>query len=287
MQPTDILLPDGAGWNNQRSASPTINLANGQFGSMADYERFLDATPYVGEHVIPVLLEPPVGFQYLKDSNLWYQALKALIEIKAKSIEGLNSGIEVAYADTPFGGAGEQMSKATNVTRQVSALSYTWDEVAWKGIANYWGSYIRLLIGDEENKTPLITAINPAVKASDFLINFCSFSVMYIEPDASGTRVVDAWLMRGMQPESEGDRTGKRDLNSEKETKEVNISFKGLQQVGWGVIQQAQTILTARNYRGANPNLRSTYIDDIDANVKAALTGNADLIDRINRTAVR
>ena len=82
--------------------------------------------------------------------------LKHLVEVQAKSIEGLNATITVDYTETPVGGAGEMQEDVSNVTRQRSNPTFTWTEKYGKPINAFLEYWIFQLLGDPESKIPQV-----------------------------------------------------------------------------------------------------------------------------------
>jgi len=83
---------------------------------------------YVSRPVVCILLEAPKMFSVMPDSQKWISSLKALFELHARSIDGLNAGIKVDTEEHPVGGAGEQQQEIVNVTRERTQPKFTFIE---------------------------------------------------------------------------------------------------------------------------------------------------------------
>jgi hypothetical protein len=80
---------------------------------------------YVRRDVIPVVLQTPKFFDLLPNSDTWKQMCKALIEVHAQTIEGLNSSLTVETAERESGLEGATFEEPTNVTREQTKITIT------------------------------------------------------------------------------------------------------------------------------------------------------------------
>lgn len=282
---TDAILGDkGYGVGAQ---APMLNLLHGgQFGSMTNIGEYISNTPYVSCNLIAKLIEAPRGFRNLEDPARWNEALKTLIELHPRTIEGLKMGIEWDYSETAFGGAGEMQQTPRNATRPRSEPVFTYDEKYGLPIWRFFNTWGRMLVMDPESKYPGVVSLG-SDKPSDLLPDYRAATVLFFEPDPTHTFIQKAWLITNMMPKSDGDLDGKRDMTAEGETKEVQITFTGIQQVGLGVDQMAQKILDSMNLTGLNPNLKPAFINAITADVKAGASGFSETLASASKAAVR
>jgi len=150
---SDTIL-DARGYSMGRNA-PMVSLSNGgQFGFQTDVPSFISNTAYVRRNLIAKLIEAPRGFEDLPEPNLWFAALKTLVEVEPRSIEGLQMGLSVDVAANAFGGAGEEQEDPTNVTRQRSNPSFTYLERYGRPINHFINQWITELIMDPISKYP-------------------------------------------------------------------------------------------------------------------------------------
>lgn len=271
----DTILAQSA-YTRGRDA-PMLNLAQGgQFGFQNNYPAYISNTAYVRRNLIAKLIEAPRGFQDMPEPAMWYAALKTLIELEPRSIEGLQMGLTVDTATAPFGGAGENMEDPTNVTRQPSSPSFSYLERYGRSINLFYYNWITELIMDPITKVPNV--VTRGKRPADLLPDYYGMTVLFFEPDPTHTKIDKAWLCTNMYPKSDGPVEGRRDLTSAGSTNEFSIEFTALSQVGVGVNQFAQRMLDEMNYLGNNPNVRPAFIDaqaqsgrgQVDPNVTAA-----------------
>ncbi len=285
---SDTIIGTNSAYGKAHTA-PMVNLNNGgggSFGFLPDYTSYVSATPYVRRNVIARLIQAPTAFDRISDGQKYIDALKAMVELLPRTINGLQSGLTPEFIENPFGGAGETISDVSDMKRAQSTPSFVWDERHGKPIQNYLSFWLSTVMMDPETKYPRIVS-NGDRKPTDLLIDFKSMTVLFFEPDPTHTKVMDAWLCMGMMPRGDGPREGRRDLTSAGEGLELDIEFTATTQVGLAVNAMAQNLLDEINRYGANPNTRAAYADRIDADVKAGNAGYAEQIEEVSRSAVR
>lgn len=259
--------------------------ASNGFGGM-DLSEFSSATHYVRRNLVCLLIEAPKGFQYLPDPQFWVSALKSMVEVHAKSIEGFNAGLEVEVAETPVAGGGEMFQDFTNITRARTNPSFTFTDMYGRPIQNFLHDWITYLIGDPDNKVPMLSTI-ANVRPQDLLADMYSATMLFYEPDPTHTKVAKAWLTTNMYPKSTGEIVGKRDLTTAGETSELSIEFTGVSQTGLGVVSFAQSLLDRINITNANPNLRAAFMQNIASDVIASTaTGYKGSAEKLGASTV-
>lgn len=282
---TAILGNTGYG---QYAEAPMVNLVNGgQNGPMPDIGQYVSSSSYVRRNLIAILIEAPRGFQDLENPEAYVEALKALVELHPKSIEGLNATLTVEFQETPVGGAGEMQQDISNVTRARSNPTFVWTEKYGKPVSNLLRHWITGLIMDPATKYP--TVVTRGIRQSnpaDLLPDYTGMTVLFIEPDPTHTKVVEAWLCTNMMPNGSGDITGRRDLTQGGETLDISIEFTALTQHGAGVVQFAQRQLDAMNLGGMNPNLQQAFVQQVSADVDRGRAGYVETLDTRAQTQV-
>lgn len=265
------LIAHGGAYSNM-SFAPTVDLRlGGQNGFIPDYRTYLSNSAYVQRNVIPFLIEYPRGFNYLPNADIWIGTLKALVETQALTIEGLNGKVNVSYTENAIGSSGEMQEDFTQVTRERSTPSFTWVERQGRPVHLFFNGWIFYLIGHPDTQTPMINSLpQNADKYFDFLPDFNSMSVLFVEPDPFQRRVVEAWLCVNMMPKTSGDLSGKRDLASAMSDRKVTIDFTAMTMMSLGVNQFGQWLLNQLNYVGLNPHTRRSAIETISANITSA-----------------
>lgn len=262
------------------SFAPTVDLShNGQQGFIPDYRTYLNNSAYVQRNVIPFLIEYPRGFDHLPHSEIYIATLKSLVETHAKTIEGLGGAITVSYVENPVGASGEMQEDYSQTQRARSTPTFTWVERQGRPIHLFFNAWIFNLLGHPDTQTPMINAYrgskdgdekaNNRDKYFDFLPDFNSMSMLFVEPDPFQRRVVEAWLCVNMMPKGSGDLNGKRDIASAMQSREISIEFTCMTMMSLGVNQFAQTLLDELNYAGLNPQTRRSSIEVVNANIKA------------------
>lgn len=280
----DTIL-DKAAYANASNA-PMVNLAHGsQMGPMTDFRNYVSNAAYVRQHVIPFLIEAPRGFQDLDRPDLYVDALKALIELQPMSIDGLAAGVTVATSETAVGGAGEIQQDPTNVTRARTEPSFVFKEKYGSPVQKFFETWICDLIMDPNTKMPRVVAAG--VRPSDLLPDYYGATVLFVEPDPTGTRVVRSWLCTNMYPLDGIEVTGHRDITQEKQEQEYTIRFASMAQVGEGVDNFAQTQLNALVLSGLNANTQQAFVQQVDADVSTSSVGWSSFLSQLSTDQVR
>lgn len=276
---------EGRGFGQDLSAK-ILNPANGgQMGYSPDLREWVSSGKHIRRNLIPLLLEAPTFFSLMPDPQVWYQGLRAMMELHPRSIEGLNSTITVETAETPVGGAGEQLEEFTNVTRARSNPTFTWDELKGRPFQNLLEGWIFNGMMDPATKVANIGTLATG-RPDDMLGDRYTATMCFIEPDETHQFVVQAWLCTNMAPKSGGERTGSRNITEALQMNQLNIEFTALTQVGVGVNRMAQLLLNKINLVNANPNLRPAFINDIAPDVAREAKGYINQTEELGRTAI-
>jgi len=284
----DAIL-NGNAYTRGKAPSSMLDIQyGGQNGFAPNLAEWVSNTHYVRRNLVCLLIEAPKGFQLLKEPNFWVNALKALVEVHAKTIDGFAAGLEVdTSAETAVGGAGEMHQDFTNITRARTNPSFTFTDLYGRPIQHFINDWIVNLIGDPDSKVPAISNI-PGFKPSDLLADMYSATMLFFEPDPTHTKVGKAWLTTNMFPKSTGDLTAKRDLTAAGELSELTIEFTGISQSGLGVLSFAQALLDKVNLANANPYARSAWLDKIAADVDTGkYPGYKESAEKLGATALR
>lgn len=243
-------------------AVPMLDVSLGMLhGYQPRYGAYVSNTGYTPRNVIPVLLEAPRGFAYLPSPGRAVAVLKNLMETQAKTITGLRSGYNVEFTERQVSGAGHMQSDPSNVTEEISAVSYTWDDRYGKAIQSFWMHYIRNVIADPTTKQPgVMNMDNGGDEPTDQLADFYSFTMLFIEPDPLRRYAVDAWLINNMVPKSSGVHEVGYDKAADFAVPEVSIEFTGMPVQSMGIKQVAQEILDGINYLNAGPIQQASHV---------------------------
>jgi len=287
MRPANA-LGDTTGFAELRD-TPMVDVVNGgQFGFAIDPATYVSSTPYVRRNLIPIVLELPRGFDYLPNPPKWRAAGKAILELHAKSIEGLNMKLSVEFVEQPFGGSGEIQQSVSNVTRARSEPSFSYVEKYGRPFSIFFDAWIKELLMDPETKVAnVVTRAASKGKLLDLLPDVQGATMLFIEPDPTMQKVDKAWLLTNMMPMEGVDTEGRRDLTAASDQLEFNMTFTNIGFVGYGVNILAQKMLNELNLLGkANPNLRPAFLGGVAADVKAAEAGYVEKINAAAKAAV-
>lgn len=267
------------------SNAPMVNLAHGaQMGPSVDFRNFVSNAAYVRRHVIPFLIEAPRGFQDLSRPDLYVSALKTLIELHAQSIDGLAGGITVVATETAVGGAGEMQQDPTNVTRARSEPSFVWKEKYGSPIQKFLETWVCDLIMDPNTKMPRVIAAGR--RPYDLLPDYYGCTVLFVEPDPTGTRVIRSWLSTNMYPMDGIEVVGRRDITQDMSEQEYTVRFSAMTQMGEGVDNFAQRKLNELIMSGLNANTQQAFVNQVDADVSASRVGWSSFLDQLSASQV-
>ena len=266
---------------------PILDLKyGGQQGWAPNLAEYTSNQAYVSRPLICILLEAPRMFTVMPDSQKWISSLKALFELHARSIDGMNAGLKVDVEEHPVGGAGEQQQEVVNVTRERSQPKFTFIEKYGRPIQTLLEYWIRYGLMDPETKYALLGTMGKS-EVKDLLADWYSATCLFMQPDPMHKKIDKAWITTNMFPLANGDITGKRDLTASQEMLTLDIEFSGISQYGLGVNQFAQTILDQINTTNADPFMRPAFTNKISPDVDAANTnGYKSWTEAVGRTAV-
>jgi|SRR6185312_1346194 len=282
---TDAILQNGTSYAAGHQNVMLDLQYGGQMGYSPVLAEWVSNQQYVQHNLIPILVEAPRGFSLLPNGDSYIKTLRALIELHAISITGLNAGLQVETADTPVGGAGQRQQDPTNVTMEVSNVVMRFNEKYGMPCAAFFRAWINNLIMDENSKFANIATYGAGV--TDLLADMYAATILFIEPDPSGTQVVQSWLGTNMYPTNTGAITGRRDITAPGETRTEDIPFTGVFQYGAGVDLFAQSILSGISLTGANPQMQQSFVNSIDANVLATSRGYAQGVQDLGANAIK
>lgn len=268
------------------SSHPMLDLRRGNhMGYAPDHLELISSAAHVRKPIVPVLLRAPSGFMLLPNPEYWIGTLKALMEEGFISFDGLRTGREYSFVNTPVGGAGEEQEDVSDAKIPRSEITYNFRERYGCAIQRFWQGYGDMLMMHPETKYAAIATTGNA--PTDMLPDRYTFAMLYYEPDATHTKAINAWLGEYMMPRLSGFIEGKRDMTAGGESVDHQIGFTGVFQSNTaGVLQLAQSILNATNITGANPNYRPAAHDSVNPYVQDQATGYGDHIERIRATNI-
>lgn len=287
--PHDKLLDDNAFGIYQQA--PSLNPRYGDsMGYNPDWANFDSHTPHVKRNLIAILLAPPAGFKDLDKSGDMARILKALIELHAKTIDGIQGTIEWEYQSTQFGGAGEEHFRVSDAKITQTTPTFTWVEKEGKPIKRFLDAWGRGLLMDPYNKVPyVVSMINNRNywKQQLLLPSYQGATVMFIEPDATHQFALDAFLSTNMQPETSGEHTLRREITAGGETLEYSIGMKATTQTGPGVRAVANRLMSTLNLKDAQSTLVPAFMDSVAGVLKTqSATGYQESLVAARQNAI-
>ena len=235
-----------------------------------NYSEWISNAKYVSKNVIAVVLQTPRFFDYMPDAQKWTKTLKSLLELHSKSIDGLQAGLSVEFAESAVGGAGEMQEDVSNVTRARTTITHVFEEKVGKPINRFLTNWIRYGLMDPDTKHALIGTLPGFDSKELFTPDFYTATVLYFEPDVTGRTIVEAWLCTNMAPKSNGEVTGKRDLTAGGETKEMSIEFTSITMYNQAVRQLAQNILDGMTTIKTDPHNLPLFVSTDPATARDA-----------------
>ena len=257
----------------------------GQNGYAPNLTQFVNSQAYVQRNLVALLIEAPVGFQYLPDPAFMVGALKALVELHPKSISGLARGLETDWVENAVSGGGEMQQDNTNITRARSVPSFTYIEKYGRPIQMFIEEWITMLLGDPDSKIAGVSTL-PGIRPTDLMADMSTCTILFYEADPTNQFINKAWLTCNSMPKATGDITGKRDLTTAMESSELTVEWTGISQSSLGVRMFAQSLLDSINFTNANPNLAPAFTSKLDPNVLAVPGGYAANAMSLGATAV-
>ena len=249
---------------------PTLRLDyGGNFGYAPDIEEWVSNQAYVKRNLIILLLEIPKFMGIMGNSHEWYAGLRALIELHPKSVSGFNAGLEVSVHEQAVGGGGELQQAYTDVKRARTVPVFSWVDKDGNTIQRFLEYWIRFGLMDPDSKVPMATTLD-GYKEKDWLADWYAMTIMAIEPNATMESVIRSWITTNMWPMSTGDITGKRDMTTEHEAVEIDITFTGISDTSLGTNICAQAMLDTINAKNANNWLRKCFVSKADTRVNTS-----------------
>lgn len=281
----DVFINDKGYGENIHTPAVDLDVA-GQMGHHTIFENMFANTAYVSRNLICVLVEAPKGFQYFTNPEKYVGALKILVEMHARSWEGLQAGLTAEFTENAVDGSGQMQQDISNVTRARSTPTVTWLEKPGKPIRWFLEAWITGLGMDPITKIPNIVTLNNSDKPTDMLSDVTGATMLFFEPDPTFTTIQEAWLCTNMFPNTTGDVVGRRDMTAAGQNQEITVEFTAVTQHGVGVLNFAQKVMNSMNMTGTNPNLQDAFVTAISADVAAIDEGYTESVNTMSQTAV-
>ena len=229
---------------------------------------------YLKRDVVPVLLQAPRGFELLPTNGTdWKEAVKALFEVHAKTIEGLNSSLTVEHQEHALGLSGATVREPGNVNREATSITVGVTERYGNPFEKLLDVWIRFLIMDPDLKYPLITQVAGNKMPEAWTAEWYTATAIFIEPDPLYKKPVHAWLVSNMYPSANPDIIGKKDKSAGREMKEISIDFGGfaLPTTNVNVMNLAAKMLTTMKLWTYNPDIIELPADTVEPDIAEAV----------------
>ena len=274
---------------NHGELANTTDLTLGAMGGhLPNFQEFIAQTGYTPRNIRALLLEEPRGYTHLPDRVNRTRVLKSLIEVQANQITGLVRGLTVESSERQISQAGHMFADRTRVTQAQPNVNYTFTERHNAGISKFIMSDIRLLHGDPLTQRPGIFDIVPAGSiTTEVLADFATSTVLFYEPDVTGTKVVWAWLAANFFFETSTELESQFDISASLDVPTLSVSTKAFYDQEEGTQRMAQALLTrliVPSYLNGGPNSRPAFVNGVNAALTAAERG---YIEDIKKEAAR
>lgn len=203
---------------------PVLNGAiGGQYGYSDDFYNYLNSEPHVTQQGYCVVLSTPAGFDKLPGGQRLHALVKAMLENRTESFEGLTLSVENTYAEQVW--TGKRMSVPTGSTRSIGEITHNLTDIrgeVFTKTIKIWGDW---LISDPDLRFPkIITLPDPG----DLLIDERSVSAIYFEPTENCRDVAHAALVVGAMPKNQVPLEIKRNKEEENEVRKISLELTGL-----------------------------------------------------------
>lgn len=266
--------------------APVLNLAvQGQQGYLTDLQYYPSATDYVSKPSIIKVVAPPAGLKMMPNSRSYIAAYKNIIETWMQSWSGFNRTLAVSVVETALGHAGEQFGTPSRVSRARSQITSTIVEKDRRPVIRFFEDYVRFLIGDPEVGHPLLTGVTESF--TDQLADVYGGTIIAFEPDKTFRYVENAFLVTNFFPYNDiGENIAGRQLQQDGEQRTYNLSWQGVQKVGFAVDQLAQAFLDDMRVTGIDPSYQQPFVNNVDSSIQAIQTGYSEQIARLKNTMV-
>lgn len=280
----DLILGDVAYGEGMPAQLDPVN--GGQFGWSTEPGEWLSSQAHVPRNLIPLVIELPRFFSLMKSPEKWASTYRAFWEKHVRTIEGLKAGLTVDVGEHLFGGGGRVFQEYLDVKRDRSSLTTGVVDKYGNVFQNFFEKYIQYGMMHPETKTPL-TATLAGEGPSDQLADWYGATIAFIQPDASGKKVLRTWLGANIWPHGTGPIDGKMDKTTALSITDLSLEWSVLDFVDDGTRALGQELLNGIRLTHANPQLRASFIKEISSDVAAIAKGYKQGVEDIGKNLVR
>lgn len=268
------------------NGAPVLDIrGRGQQGALRRPADAASSSRYAKQHLIVALIDVPELLTKLPNSDILIETIRSLLEERATSITGFDSGITWSYEETVESHNGEMRETVTDAKRNRTVPSFEWPEVGHGAIQKLW-EYVgtKILMDPETGKPGIITEPTYTKAPIPILDATQGFTLLAYEPTPSMDGIVHAWLVTDMKQKSAGEVTGSRVTGQALEAPTVPIEFTGMTDRGNAVKEMALAHLKSINKGGYDSLSVSAYATGVDGNVSGAT--NAGYVNGVNSNTV-
>lgn len=268
---------------HQNVNRPMVDIRRGgQFGWHTDMEGIVNSTPHVSNNLIVRVLASPKGFNDLPNAEVWHGSWKALFELQATSVTGLMKTLQPQWTSTEWGGAGEEIDVPIGMKRDKSEVVFTLNEKSGLVFTEMLEQFHRMFIMDEDTKHPGIAMLKNDIP--DGLLDYYTWTMIFIEPDRYLQHPQRAWIVANMAPKTSAQQESKRDKKTDQETLDIEVSMTGVAQIGYAVDMVAASILKSMRQTQADPLRAPAYLQGPTADIADRNdVGFQEMMEKANR----
>lgn len=249
----------------------------GQFGHIPNYNVWAGNTPAISNPVVGRVLTSPRFFNDMPEPASWHGAWKAFIERHARTVNGLDATLTVENADMAYGRDGNVFEMPTKVSLAKSNVSVGITDLYCLPHLAFTRGWINYGIKNPQTQYADIITLKENFRPSDMLADYMAGSICWYEPDPTYSYPLKAWIHLNARPnesmpvKGEADNTGGAGSLSE-----ADIPFTGIYIYGGAAFRLAKKLMDSSPMFGTSPLVAPYLIDEVSADLDAALTGASD-----------
>ena len=271
----------GVGWVDGETANQAGLIHGGMNGYAVPWQAWVHNAMYTSRPMLTFLLQAPIGFKLLPNSQQYISTLRSLVETIRHRVEGIQLRLDVnTSTDQKVGRAGQVFEVFLNTTVTESNVSMSWWERPGTPIFNFFQFWVRTLMADPETGYAAISTYS-GTQAYDGLPDMYTMSMLFVEPDMTHRTCVKAAIGLNMFPKSTGDNEMRYDADNVSSVQEVTIDFTGFYHITTGVKALGQKFLNSISLVNANVYRAAPAVSDLDAMVAASPMGYSQTVRNI------
>lgn len=195
----------------------------GQHGFSDDFYNYLNSEPHIQQQGFAVVLSTPAALSRLPSGDRLHALVKAMIENRSESFEGLTLNVENQFEEVVW--TGKKMSVPSGASRSIGEVTHNIVDIrgeVFTKVIKIWGDWLMM---DPDLQFPkIITLDDPG----DILLDDRSASIVYFEPTENFRDVSHAALMVGAMPKNQVPIEIKRNKEEEGQMRRIGLELTGL-----------------------------------------------------------